>query len=139
MKRTAFDFLFMRTPQVIAAIFLAVGVLLPSDGAGVVLCMFKRVFSLPCPGCGLTRSVSSILHGDLLKSWGYHPLGLFFVGLMVLLTFNLVMPGGVVSKVRRFFDQRYDPLEIGLIAFAAIFIGFGLTRLGVFFLTGSSY
>ena len=139
MKRTAFDFLFVRTPQVIATLFLVMGVLLPSDGAGVVLCMFKRVFSLPCPGCGLTRSVSSILHGDLLKSWGYHPLGFFFVGLMVLLAFNLILPGSVVSMVRRFFDKYYDPLEVGLIAFAAVFIGFGLTRLGVFFLTGSRY
>ena len=139
MKRTAFDFLFIRIPQVVAALFLVVGFVLPSDGAGVIICMFKRIFSLPCPGCGLTRSVSSILHGDLLKSWGYHPLGFFFVGILVLLVFNLAMPHGVVTMVRRFFDKHYDPLEVGLIAFAAVFIGFGLTRLGVFLFTGSSY
>lgn len=37
-----------------------------------------------CPGCGLGNSVSYILHGEILKSFSVHPLGLF--ALIVLIT-----------------------------------------------------
>lgn len=39
------------------------------------LCMLKRDTGIPCPGCGLTRSWVSALHGDLRASLGHHPLG----------------------------------------------------------------
>lgn len=39
------------------------------------VCSFKRVTGLPCPGCGLTRSWVSALHGDLRSSLGHHSLG----------------------------------------------------------------
>ena len=38
-------------------------------------CPFKLLFHLPCPGCGLTRSLAALWHGDLLVSFRYHPLG----------------------------------------------------------------
>jgi hypothetical protein len=122
-----------------ALILLLLGFLLPSDGLGAPLCMFKRMFSLPCPGCGLTRSVSSVLHVDFMKSWSYHPLGIFFVGAVLLFVFNLVMPRRSVAAVRRFFTKHHDPLEILLIAFAAFFIGFGWVRLMAYVVTGVSY
>lgn len=46
--------------------------------AGVRLpevCGFKRVTGIPCPGCGLTRSWVSALHGDLRASFAHHTLG----------------------------------------------------------------
>jgi hypothetical protein len=138
-KHSTFDVLFIFTAQVIAFGLLLLGFILPSDGMGVPLCMFKRLFSLPCPGCGLTRSVSSVLHGDLLRSWSYHPLGIFFVGIGLLFVFNLVMPRRPVAGVRQFFKKYHDPLEILLIAFVTFFIGFGWVRLMVYVVTGVSY
>jgi len=32
------------------------------------LCASKRIFDLPCPGCGLTRSFISISHGPLARN-----------------------------------------------------------------------
>jgi len=46
--------------------------------AGVRLpevCSFKRATGLPCPGCGLTRSWVSAVHGDLKASLAHHRLG----------------------------------------------------------------
>jgi hypothetical protein len=40
------------------------------------LCPFKLILGLPCPGCGMTRSVVTLLHGDLAASAYFHPLGL---------------------------------------------------------------
>jgi hypothetical protein len=139
IKYSPFDILFVRIAQVIALILLMLGMILPSGGMGIPLCMFKRVFSLPCPGCGLTRSVASVLHGDFLKSWSYHPLGIFFVGAALLLVFNLAMPRRRAVVVRRLFRKYHYSLEILLIAFATFFIGFGGIRLMAYVVTGVRY
>ncbi|MDR3710893.1 MAG: DUF2752 domain-containing protein [Capsulimonadaceae bacterium] len=54
---------------------------LPVDGrvAGIPnLCVFHAVTGLPCPGCGMTRSLICLMHGRFHESFLYHPLGPFF-------------------------------------------------------------
>jgi hypothetical protein len=43
-------------------------------GRPVTLCMFKRVTGLPCPTCGFTRGVLSLLSGRPGRGWLYNPL-----------------------------------------------------------------
>jgi len=38
------------------------------------LCFFRMACGLPCPGCGLTHSVVSMLKGDFIQSLAYCPL-----------------------------------------------------------------
>lgn len=40
----------------------------------VELCMAKRFTGLPCPTCGSTRGVISILQGRALRAWAFNPL-----------------------------------------------------------------
>jgi hypothetical protein len=56
---------------------LAGGALIPPAwaSAGPPLCPFRLLTGLPCPGCGLTRSLVSLLHGDLSAAVLFHPLG----------------------------------------------------------------
>lgn len=42
---------------------------------GPVLCPARRATGRPCPGCGGTRSLVHLLHGDLRGSAAAHPLG----------------------------------------------------------------
>ena len=57
---------------VCALLYLA---LAPSHGFGESWCLFHALFSVDCPACGLTRSMSCALHGEIAASWSYHPLG----------------------------------------------------------------
>ena len=47
------------------------------------LCMFQNLTGLPCPGCGMTRSVLRLSQGDLLGSLRMHPLGIVLAGLLL--------------------------------------------------------
>ncbi|MEG2700204.1 MAG: DUF2752 domain-containing protein [Hungatella sp.] len=40
-------------------------------------CLFQLITGLYCPGCGGTRAVRYLLHGQLQKSIQYHPLVLY--------------------------------------------------------------
>jgi hypothetical protein len=46
-------------------------------------CVFKQLGISICPGCGLGRSVSSLLHGDLARSLEIHVLGTFALAVIV--------------------------------------------------------
>ena len=37
-------------------------------------CIFLKVFHVICPGCGMTRAVSAVLHLDMRSAWMYHPM-----------------------------------------------------------------
>jgi len=37
-------------------------------------CLFKKVFKIPCPGCGMTRAYISLLHLDFKKAFEYNPM-----------------------------------------------------------------
>ena len=66
---------FRRRYQLLALAGLIVLFLLPPDGVGMILCPLKNLGGLDCPSCGLTRSVSSLLHLEFGRSLSYHPLG----------------------------------------------------------------
>lgn len=45
----------------------------------IKICPMQLLFSIPCPGCGLTRSFICLLQGDVKQSLYYNILGLVFV------------------------------------------------------------
>lgn len=47
-------------------------------------CMFHTITGLYCPGCGGTRAVKQLLHGNLLMSFQYHPLVLYTAAVVLL-------------------------------------------------------
>jgi len=46
-------------------------------------CWFKRLTGMECPGCGLTRSVVSLVHGNFLDAWHFNPGGYLFFAIFV--------------------------------------------------------
>lgn len=64
-------------PRVVAlsvAAFGAAQLIGSCFGVGVP-CVFHRVTGLPCPGCGLTRSILALLRGHAVQSLAFHPFG----------------------------------------------------------------
>ncbi len=62
----------------IAAVCLLLSKVLGVDLGRLVLpCIFHSVTGLYCPGCGGTRALRLLLHGDILQSLYYHPLVLY--------------------------------------------------------------
>ena len=58
-----------------SAVFAVSAAWSPSDLPGFVLCPFRAVTGLPCPGCGMTRAFCSIGHGDIAAAFSYNALG----------------------------------------------------------------
>jgi hypothetical protein len=80
------------------------------------VCAFKRTLGLPCPGCGLTRSWVSALHGDLGASLAHHPLGwllLLYAAAQALRHGSwLTLPSGRgrIEAIGRWLDRALIPM-----------------------------
>jgi hypothetical protein len=86
------------------------------------LCFFKRVYGMPCPGCGLTRAFVRFLEGDITGAFYYHPV------------FPLAALAGTVMLLRnlRPFSLIYDSRYFWLTLVIA-FTGQWVIRMMLFF------
>jgi hypothetical protein len=39
------------------------------------ICLFQHFFGIPCPGCGITRSLLAFFVGDFQSAWMQNPVG----------------------------------------------------------------
>jgi hypothetical protein len=54
------------------------------------VCLFKRITSIPCPSCGSTRSVLSIVNGDIATAIYWNPFGLIIMAILIISPFWLI-------------------------------------------------
>jgi len=67
---------------------LAVAALSAQAGLfGPLHCLFKAIFGIPCPTCGIARSLVAISHFDLASAFYYNPL--VFVSLLIIWAWGL--------------------------------------------------
>jgi hypothetical protein len=65
-------------------------------------CGFARVFHTPCPGCGSTRAMLALAHGDLYGLVRYSPFAPFMTMLVVVLAVQAlasVLTTGTLQRV----------------------------------------
>lgn len=77
--------------------------LLPEDSPLLPACHIHRLTGLLCPGCGTTRALRALLHGDMALSLRQNPLllpGFSWLAALVLIKgtkrFNGLLWGGIV-------------------------------------------
>ncbi len=46
-------------------------------------CLFRKATSIPCPGCGTTRAIETLLSGNILKSIIINPYGIIVLTMIV--------------------------------------------------------
>lgn len=107
---------------------IAIAALLPAGGIedGPVICPFRAVTGLPCPGCGLTRSWVYLMHGDIgssLASNWFGPVLILAIVVLAVITLRARLtrkrPADLDKLVR-------NPIILG--AFA-LFLTYGVARL----------
>lgn len=77
-------------------VMVAVGLYLTPDPAGhgthqqlgLPPCTIYYLTGRPCPSCGLTTSVSAILHGQFGLAWRANPMGFIIVAAATAIAFN---------------------------------------------------
>ena len=112
-------------PRVVALVVAAVGAgqLLASTFHVGLPCTFLALTGLPCPGCGLTRSVLALAHGHVADSVRWHPFGPLLAAGLVAALVAAAMPGAVRRPVLRTIAavESKSPLAMVLLILFGIF------------------
>jgi hypothetical protein len=55
------------------------------------VCIIKRLTNIPCPSCGSTRSIISLLKGNYIEAFKLNPIGYILVIVMLILPIWIFM------------------------------------------------
>lgn len=91
------------------------------------LCSVKLFTGIDCPGCGLTRSIAFLTHGQIRKSIDYHPLGIIIALWIVYMLIRTVITSIVGKPMRPLVSQRVR--DMLLIIFVVALFGQWLVKL----------
>ena len=64
-------------------------------------CFYQRVLGIPCPGCGMQRSLIELLKGNLLESLRLYPALIPMAAMLIFLVIHLIFrfkKGGDILK-----------------------------------------
>lgn len=64
-----------RFENILILLFGMLFVLIAISGTIKLNCIFKKLFNISCPGCGLTRSFRALLRLDIISSFKYNIFG----------------------------------------------------------------
>ena len=124
-----YDILFAGKTGKMSVLVIAASFLLPPDGIGVSVCMMKNLFDLPCPGCGLTRSITCVSHLEIVKAWNYHPFGLLVHPFLCIAALSAFLSGNTQRRMRICFWKRNRIAYPVYMAVITAFLVFGFVRL----------
>ncbi|NIN93340.1 DUF2752 domain-containing protein [bacterium] len=84
------------------------------------MCILRAATGVPCPGCGLSRSMVAAINGDLRRSLAFHRLGLLTL-LYVFLQFVCRLGIFVIPRWRTSLIRYGKFLNKGIIVLAILF------------------
>jgi len=87
----------------------------------ITSCGFKNIFGIPCPSCGLSRSVFSFSHFHFQEAFGYNLMGpiLLFISIII---FTLLMFEAISGKKITVYNFRKTRIIL-IFIFFTIWLG----------------
>lgn len=71
------------TTSILGGVFILFYFFNPADDSFFLVCPFKYVTGYHCPGCGSQRAIHQLAHGNLRIAWGYNPLMVLSIPLVL--------------------------------------------------------
>ena len=127
-RRAVYDRWFNRPTVTLAWAALAVALVHPAHGLGLEICWVSASTGLPCPGCGMTRALSSAARGMIDASWGYHPFGLPVLALFVLIAGVSLLPRIARRRFAAWVMRHHHAAHLAYVVFVVTFVGYGVAR-----------
>lgn len=112
----------------VAWLALLFAVFWPAQGSGVGLCWWQSATGIPCPGCGMTRSLSCAVRGMFHESWHYHPLGLPILALSLFTAVQSLLSDSARARLLSRMRSQPRVFKAIYLAFVGAFVGFGAAR-----------
>ena len=63
-------------------------------------CVSKQITGMDCPGCGIQRSISLLLHGDIIESFLMYPALIPIILLMGFLIFDMFVTTKYAEQIK---------------------------------------
>lgn len=98
------------------------------------ICMLRRVTGMPCPTCGVTRSLRALGQGEVAAAVRFHPLGPLYY---VLLLAVMVRSAGIALSGRTWLERTARVLVWMLPFVATATVGLYVVRMWLFFADGT--
>lgn len=91
-----------------------------------IKCIFKKIFHIACPGCGLTRGFRSLLRLDIKEAIYYNiltiPIFLFLLITSLVFIIDLIKNKNYLEKYLLFFTKKYVLIIIIIITIITMII-----------------
>lgn len=81
-------------------------------------CPILHTLGVPCPGCGLSRGIGALLHGDWQTALTFHAFAPVFLASLIFMAVVLLLPVASRRQVvewTRIFEAKTGLVAIGLI------------------------
>ena len=93
---------------------------------GFIGCLFHKTTGIPCPSCGSTRSVLSLIRGDFFDALYYNPLGILIFVIMIVFPFwifsDLALKKDSFFRFYKIMEQFLIKKQIAFFCIALILI-----------------
>lgn len=110
----------LRDLQVLSVAYLAFALLPPS---GYSFCPVYNITGHPCPGCGMTRALHLLMHGELLEAMRHHALSALLLPVLAFFAFTVIWKRG-----GSWYEANRLRLGAGLLVGAGLLGIYGLVR-----------
>jgi hypothetical protein len=123
------DCLFSRNFALVCLAGIVVALLAHREGMGFSVCGLQRLSGLPCPACGLTRSVSCFFQAHWGEAVRFNLFGPMAALAMVFFGGLFFAPRRIVLRWRGALDRHETVVCVAYVTFTVLFFAFGVIRL----------